>query len=187
MARQLNRSNRGFAVRTPRRKSSWEQGSGGTGQVAFTGSSTSILGLGAGAAEDGLTLVRTRGQLTVSLNAAAAVGEGFSGAFGIGIVTDQAFAAGVASMPAPITDIDWNGWLYHHFFDLFSNTAISGGAAVDEDFGNVIAGVQRIEVDSKAMRKIGLNEVIFAVLQVVEQGTATMRAAFNSRILIKLS
>ena len=56
------------------------------------------------------TIVRVRGLLSVGVQAFTADIE-FQGAFGIGLVSDQAFAAGAASIPGPWTDPDWSGWL----------------------------------------------------------------------------
>jgi len=44
----------------------------------------------------------------------------------------------------------------------------------------------RLEVDSKAMRKLPENMVIFCALQVLEVGVSTMAWHFNSRSLFKL-
>jgi len=41
-------------------------------------------------------------------------------------------------------------------------------------------------VDTKAMRKIGLNEIVFAAIDTTLVGTASMRVFFNSRMLAKL-
>jgi len=45
---------------------------------------------------------------------------------------------------------------------------------------------ERAVVDTKAMRKLDLGDVIFAVAQVTELGAATMRVFFDSRLLVML-
>ena len=42
-------------------------------------------------------------------------------------------------------------------------------------------------IDSKAMRKIDAQEVIYACVEVVETGAAELRAMFDSRVLLMLS
>ena len=121
------------------------------------------------------------------LTSAAAALDGFAGAFGIGVITAAAFTAGVGSVPTPITEIGWDGWLYHQFIDLRAPGLIDGSAAVDVDIMLSTTAAVRIPVDSKAMRKIGIDEVTFGVLEVIEVGTAALSWRFNSRILDKLA
>jgi len=135
---------------------------------------------------DGETLVRTRGQLLLFLQQAAAAGDGFTGAFGIGMVTDEAFTAGVASMPGPLNSDEWDGWLFHSYFALFASSIISDTVSSADDFPNVQSAAFRLEVDSKAMRKTKSFNVMFAAVEVQEVGTADIRWAFNSRQLFKL-
>jgi len=55
------------------------------------------------------TVVRTRGALTVMTDQQAS-GEDQIGALGMIRVTDRAIAAGIASIPGPMTDGDDDGW-----------------------------------------------------------------------------
>jgi len=167
-------------VRSPApRKTSWEIGPGGTGATAFSTPSTAILGSGGTPVSDGFTIVRLHGYMEVVLEAVSAIGGGFIGALGIGIVTADAFAIGQTAMPQPITDINWRGWLAYQFFSLHSTTATIA------DGGNT----NRIsfDIDSKAMRKFPLNETIFASVQVFEVISSQIEVFFHSRILVKLS
>jgi len=112
------------------------------------------------------------------LEAAANIGEGFSGAFGVGIVSSDAFVAGVGSVPNPLDDQDWPGWLYCLHWSLHASTAtISDG---------VNTGRISVDVDSKAMRRFRSNEAMFASMQVTEVGTAQVEVFWNSRTLDKL-
>jgi len=170
--------------RGPRRSSrqtAWEEGPGSSTSQQFVASTTILQGSGAQAGVDGVTIVRTRGHLSALLTAVAAANEGFHCAIGICVVTVDAFTVGVTAVPNPIADMSWDGWLYHRFFDVHS---ISGTIADGVNAGTV--GIN-FEVDSKAMRKIGINEVVVATLEVIENGTAVMEVYFDTRILVKLS
>ena len=49
--------------------------------------------------------------------------DGYDGAVGLCIVSENAFNAGIASIPTPITDIQWDGWLWYQSFSLRTPTA----------------------------------------------------------------
>ena len=170
---------RGFHPRsgTSRRKTGWEEGPGGTAVASVSADSSAVLGSGIVALVDGLTLVRLRGIFSFTLDSAGSVGDGFFGAIGIGVTTVQAFTdIGITALPIPIDDMAWEGWLYHQFFSVHDGL----------DAGADGSGFQRVMVDSKAMRKVGSNEVIFAVHQSVEIGVAVGKIHFDSRALFKL-
>ena len=124
-----------------------------------------------------MTIVRFRGGVTSWLQSFTASGDGFRMAFGIRIVTPEAFAAGIASMPTPIADIGDNGWVYHRMWDL-----IGQGATLESP------GVfDRFQVDSKAMRKIQAGYVVVGIMEGEEIGTAVVEWEGNTRLLSKLS
>ncbi len=129
----------------------------------------------------GVTIARIHGIVTFSLIAATAIGDGFAGAMGIGIVTADAFAAGSGSMPSPTGDQDWGGWIFHKHFDVHASTSTEG------DGQNALSNYQRMEIDTKAMRKMAPNETIFGSVGVVINGTADMRVNGNTRMLVLLS
>ena len=167
--------------RAPRRKTSWEFGPGGTAVTTISAPTTTVIGGGVAAAENGLTLVRLRGSLQAYLKTGDGANAGFHCTFGIGIASADAFAVGVTALPNPGDDPGWPGWLYWRVFDIHAFSA-----TIAESFGpNGLASVQ-FEVDSKAMRKLGINETIFASLQTIEAGTSTMSIFFESRALVKL-
>ena len=100
------------------------------------------------------TVVRTRGLISIAPNAVTA-DVLIDGAFGIGVVSVQAFAAGIASIPEPFDEASWDGW--------FVWTPI----IYDFEFGTAV-GVQTpanqiIEIDSKAMRKVESTDVVVVV------------------------
>ena len=160
-----------------RRQSTWSQGAGGI--LTSSASASLLFGTGAQAALAGLTIVRTRGFLNVSARTAAAALDGFSGAVGLAIVSENAFGIGITAVPTPITDIAWDGWLWHQLFSVksMSSTVDSGG----------ILANARFTIDSKAMRKIKLTDIIVMVAEVTEVGTSVFHAEADTRFLSKLS
>ncbi len=182
---------RGFTPRgRSRRITSWELGpqSGVDGAPVNIGASTAaLLNGGIVSVADGLTIIRTRGDLNLGLTLSDGVGNGFHGAFGVGMVNENAFTAGVGSVLTPLTDEDWDGWMFHRYFSLFSGGAIAAATAAQQaDQINATSGALHIEVDSKAMRKFPEHVVMYAAIEVVELGTCAMEFAFNSRTLAKL-
>jgi len=161
-----------------RRRTGWEEGPGGlASQSSLTASGDLIIGAGAAATQDGLTLVRTRGIVQLVQASASATNEGFFGAVGICIVSSDAFAIGVTAIPKPLDDMLWDGWLWHQFFDLRI-----AGAFTAANSNNAIT----LPIDSKAMRKFGENDTIVMVGDFTEQGTATLHVAADTRLLLKL-
>ena len=120
------------------------------------------------------------------LGSADVVDSGFFGAFGIGVVTDEAFAAGIGAMPTPITDEGSDIWLYHRYINIMASSPLSGAAALDRTAVTGNTAVLRFEVDSRAMRKLTVEDTIFAAIEVTEIGVCTMQWQFLSRSLFKL-
>ena len=167
-----------------RRLTGWEEGIGSVGEQTSLSSSTTILvSSGLSILEDGFTLVRTRGSLLLQLGTADAQGSGYAGAFGIGVATTPAFVAGAGAVPGPITEQDWDGWLYWAPVQL---TAAGVITAVANTAMDAQTGVQRIDFDSKAMRKLTEDDTIYGALEVTEVATATLRWRCDSRMLFKL-
>ena len=121
-------------------------------------------------------MVRTRGLFSATLISGTTAGDGFFGAVGIAKVSDQAFTAGIGSMPTPLSESFWDGWLWHSFFDL----RVASGATENWE-----GGITRLVIDSKAMRKFDANEVLYAAFDVVLIGTAAMNVFFDTRLLLK--
>ena len=173
---------RGFPqVRGQRRKYQWEEGPGGSTVTAFTSSTAIILGSGVEALQGGNTIVRIRGALQAYITSTDSINGGFHCVLGIGIVSADAFAVGVTAVPNPLGDFDWPGWMYHWFYDLHAATS-----TITDSLVNGLGSIQ-FEVDSKAMRKIGLNEVLMANLETVEDPASGMSVFFDSRVLLKLA
>ncbi len=126
------------------------------------------------AAEEALTITRSRGQLSIIPSVFSADVE-ITGAYGEGVVSAEAFAAGVVSLPSPFRDADWGGWLLWRAFSYRFEFADATGV----DFPN-----WTMELDSKAQRRMGPNEVLVAV---AESQSGAFRVSAPLRTLIKLS
>ena len=164
-----------------RRKTTWTVGP--EGSVQLTSAAASVFSGGAIAIDDGLTIVRTRGELNVGLSVAAVALDGFARfAFGMCIVSENAAGVGVTAIPSPITDETWDGWYVYYTGSLFSVVAT---AVLDNAEG--VANL-RLPIDSKAMRKFKRTDVIVAVIETAtEVGTASLTARLSSRTLVKLA
>ena len=181
---------RNFRSIPARRRNSWEVGpeTGVNGDSQAVSASGQFLATTAvRVLQDGLTIVRTRGDLNLILQTADGGASGFHGAFGIGIFNFNAVnTGGISSLLTPLADENWDGWLYHRYFSLFPGAAVAAAASQDTDQVNATTAALHIEVDSKAMRKTQQDDSVVAILDVVEVGVCAMRWAFNCRQLLKL-
>ncbi len=167
-----------------RRKTTWGLAPGSTAPVATTTPGSVFIGAAIAFSVDGITVVRIRGRFKAWLNLATAAQDGFAGAFGIGIASAAAVTAGIASVPTPLSDQSGENWLYWSAFSIKSPKAF---AADTVPVGEVLSANHDEVVDSKAMRKVGTEQVIYTCFEVVEVGTAGMQAYFDGRMLIKLA
>ncbi len=180
----LRGSRRQFPSQSRRRKTAWGLGPGadvlpitaGTNRVLWTFGT--ILGL-----DSEVTIVRVRGILQLWLDLATSAGDGFAGAAGMGLVNSDAFAAGAGSIPGPFSDPGWEGWQWHHYWNLRGVAAQSQG----QDVSRNANADQLIIIDSKAMRKFSENMTFFGMVETdFETGTAGMVFSANTRVLAKL-
>ena len=109
------------------------------------------------------TVRRTRGRFAV-LSDQGAVIEQQNGAIGLIVVSDLAIAAGVASIPGPVTDASDDGWFVWEGFTQVSRQVLGG--SVDQ------TGYPYYEFDSKAMRKVADGFGIAVVAEALSQGTS---------------
>ena len=123
-----------------------------------------------------LTIVRTRGQLSVVPDQSQATEEQL-GAMGITVISDRARAAGIGSIPRPGTETLWDGWFVHQFIagKIFANTSV----------GFDSQGAIRYIIDSKAMRKIDGDESAIAFVVENQHSTHAFDFALQVRMLIK--
>lgn len=174
-----NRANVGSRLvsRSRRRRTGWDEGTGGITILNLTASGSSFVG-SALAQIDGETLVRTRGYWEAWILSATSANDSFTGAFGIGIASDAAITAGIASVPTPITEQGWEGWLYWSAFHV--------SAVVATEAVGPTVGLWREVIDSKAMRKSESSMSHYAAIEVTEVGAASLNVVHDSRMLFKL-
>ena len=124
--------------------------------------------------EEPATIMRTRAMVSFRPQSTGADLD-IVGAFGMGVVSAEAFAAGVASIPEPFSDADWGGWFVWQSFGFRIEFSDATGIAFPR---------WDVTLDSKAMRKVGSNEV--AVFVAESQAGAY---AINTpvRMLVKLT
>ena len=160
-----------------RRLSDWGVGPSEDGtSISATGK---LLWSAATTPSQPLTLIRTRGYVSYMLTGATANADGFVGASGIYLMTEDAFAVGVTAALNPLTDSNSDMWLWHHFWSIHDVLVATGEGGDFSDY-------YRFEIDSKAMRKgFDPERVMVGVTGVTEQGTATMEVNARTRQLFK--
>ena len=164
-----------------RRKVTWGVGPTQRAPQQLTAAGASLWALGSQITLPDLTLVRVRGEFTAFIESATSIGDGYYElAFGICIVTENAFNAGVASVPAPLTDLGWDGWLFHRLVSQMR------APSTTELFTSPMEAV-RIEIDSKVMRKEKATDVMIGVTELgTEAGACTLTYQAVTRVLDKL-
>ncbi len=172
MARRFSRPVR----RSAKRKTVWI----GTASAANVAVANAVSAVHSSFAPDDLamlapTVVRVRG--TVNIFPAADADLTYFGAYGLCIVSDEALAAGAASIPRPHDDDDWGGWIVHGYY---------GGRI---DFQSSIGVVPNMSVethiiDGKAMRKVEVNE---SLVWMVEAEAGGINIILQARVLMMLS
>ena len=117
----------------------------------------SVGSFGVAILEDPETLVRTRGQFSVNISVAAAARANIQGAFGMYVVTADAFAIGVTALPGPLTDSrnDWFVWMPFTLHVL---------AALDEA---ALGQHVRVDFDSRGMRKLKDGDVLAVMVEAI--------------------
>jgi len=121
------------------------------------------------------TILRTRGCWTANSGIGATVGQGLIVAFGVGLCTTEAAAAG--AVPLPLDNPEWDGWMVYECMGLTPDL-------VGTDLHG--SGV----IDSKAMRKQPSGQTIFLSSQMFSgTGGGGLPVTFNFmiRALIKTS
>jgi len=147
-------ANRRFAQRSRKRVTSWHGGGVDianivTGTIQFQ----TIVSEATMETFPTPTIVRIRGSLSLLTDDSST-----PGAFGfvnVGLIVVTAAALAASGVPAPLTDIG-NDWIWWECFTF--------GASAADVIGEEIT-IDRKIVDSKAMRKVGLNEVLVLVAE----------------------
>ena len=104
----------------------------------------------------GETVRRTRGMFSVRSPSGVGIFKA-SGAIGLMVVNDIAFAAGASAIPGPITDASDDGWF---MWEPFSSPTAAAGFTVGPQ--------PTYQVDSKAMRRV---EEGFTIAVMVENAS----------------
>ncbi len=157
----------------------WEAGT--VNQTITTGAaqSTSIVSEALLEAVPNATLVRVRGEVLCQVSAIGATPSASLCFMGLKLVTASAFAAGGVAQPGTDQGSDWLWW-YVVPFNLTAGTA----NAPDPEGDGIT--VRRVVVDSKAMRKTKLNELlVFVSENVVVTSTQTHEVDGAVRVLFK--
>ena len=163
-----------------RRKMTWGVGPRQV-PLDLTAAGATLWSLGSQSLLNDTTVTRIRGELSMVLSVVTTIGDGFDRvAVGICNVTENAFNAGVTAVPAPIGDVGWDGWIWHRWFASFR------GASVTELGVSPMEAV-RVEIDSKAMRKVHQTDFLIGVVELgAETGAATLQFSAETRVLDKL-
>ncbi len=161
--------------RGKRRKVTWSAGP--SGLLAVSAEGALAFPQGAAASLPDLTLQRIRGEVNAALDTTGAVLEGFTRvAFGIANVSENAAGIGSTAIPHPITDIDWDGWIWHWIGSIYT---VASAPTDSEGTANV-----RILIDNKAQRKVHAGDTLVGMVEVAgEVGTAQMQVNLNTRVL----
>jgi len=169
-------THRVFPPRSQRRRSSWATGPETPVSLDFFGDDSKLVQNAFKPAEDGHTIVRIHGIAEFVLGPSVSPGDGFFGALGFGVADDVQFASGggSGSIPSPLASVGWEGWMVHQFFSFHASVAGSS------------ARFDMMIIDSKAKRKIGAEEVLFAKISVIEAGASALSVIVKSRVLTLL-
>jgi len=122
------------------------------------------------------TVIRIRGSL--GLKAQPGGGAPAESSVGLGIYLADSVALAAGSLQVPITDIgsDWIWWF---------NGLVGEPSAGQTELGR-FETFQRIDVDSKAMRKVKVNQALVLVAQSINaRGTGQIDVFGTVRVLLK--
>jgi len=180
MARLISpRSGRFIRGTVARRETLWFTSPGSLVVLAAANQAVLLQVLNAAAlAIRPFTIIRSRGVVGISSDQTGAT-EDQHAAFGCAVVSQQASAAGVGSIPTPVTDDGSDLWfVYQRLMAKIQFASVSG---MDANAGKIY------EFDSKAMRKVEDGEDLVVVAENGPAGTgAGVRINWYVRFLIKM-
>ena len=129
----------------------------------------------------GQTLARIRGEYAFDITSITSLFDGFDEiGLGICLVSENAFNAGVASVPSSIADIGWDGWMWHAL-----HAHVTGFSTIETGRGPMEA--VRGTIDTKAMRKEKATDVLIGVIELgTETGTCGLDFFAFTRLLVFL-
>ena len=123
------------------------------------------------------TILRARGYVQATMDSTKQVGDNMTLTFALGIVSTDAFGAGAGSLPDPAAEPEYP-WLWWGAMDLTAQVA-----AGDDAWGS---HSQRLEVDTKAMRRLNPSQSLIWVAEATSvAGAPVVEAIFGqTRVLI---
>ena len=121
------------------------------------------------------TIVRTHMLIGVVTDQVVAT-EDFFGAVGMCVVSDQASAAGAASVPTPDTDAASDLWFLHQYY--------MGEFRFGTNVGFQNRSERQYQIDSKAMRKVNEDEDVLVIAELNTTGSGHT-VSIAGRLLIK--
>jgi len=170
-------ANRRFPVATRKRRMSWEGGNVDIPDlVVATAKAVTVLTEAQLENFPTPTLVRSRGRINAYTDGSSTPASFGVVGLGLIVVTASAAAVGVTAFPTPLTDLgsDWLWW-----------DSVSVGSSTTDVIGETIT-VDRLSVDSKAMRKIGNNMVVLLVAELLTcEGVMVVNLCGSLRLLLK--
>ncbi len=123
------------------------------------------------------TLLRLRGEWAAVLSGASVTGVGVAVVAGLILVPE---GTGTTVLWSPISDGD-APWIWWDALQLMYTEQVT-----DVTWSAVTSSGRRV-VDSKAMRKLGIDDAIFGCLEVTEVGAASLSWRVDSRMMFKLA
>jgi len=121
------------------------------------------------------TILRMRGVLVAGSDQGAAT-EDWIGVYGMMIVTDSASAIGITAIPTPVTEPESSWSLY---IPVAGSFRFASGVGIDAQAATVFP------FDSKAMRKVGIDDDLVGVIQNFS-GADGLQVHMVGRTLIQL-
>ncbi len=118
------------------------------------------------------TILRSRGMFAIETDNSGATEEQV-GAFGLIVVTDNAFAAGVASIPGPATDVDDDGWFV--WVPIVQRFEFVSAVGVEPQMAT------QYQIDSHAKRIVSDGQTVAIIVENFGAGGFTIN--INFRIL----
>ena len=122
------------------------------------------------------TILRTRMVISIQSDQVSA-SEFSQGVFSMQIVTDSAVAAGVASIPTPLSETEAAYFVYQPWFTNFILLDATGFAEKNGEGNNWL-------IDSKAQRKVGIDDDVVTIIQV--RSATGVNLATEGRMLLQL-
>ncbi len=170
-----------FRRQGPKRATQWLASADVTAVTALSGAASILDQSFTGAQFEALggpvTIVRVRGELYIQSDQVAAAERPF-GAMGFAVVSEQARAAGIASLPSPITD---------EASDLFFVMQYWEAASWVGNAASPATVMKRFVYDSKAMRKVPDGAALVVTMENAALAGIGAQYINKFRVLIKLN